>query len=608
MIKIPNGSLKETGNANRAGIMMIGLIAVFCFSFTKGNNFAPDRNPHVSAYEKTEVKLTALNSMERIGLNQAPFGKSNVVIKGAKNEVVSFQVVVTAVGGNVQVIRAECSDLTGNSGRIEKENTTLYREEYVMVRESSPRAKLPPGLYPDPLVPLINPYAEESQKFPERGGKPVNGIPFTVWKGQNQPVWIDVSIPKTAGPGIYKGVLTFYIDNPPLQWGPDKEPLLSKSVSIPITLTVWNFTLPDGPTHSNSFGGVEGITRLFDVKPGSGEYRELEMRYCRMMAANRINPPVPASLLPEMNEDGSLKIIPERTQALKRFIEDLHVTDFSVPNEPMEDMTTANRQKAIRYYRELYQYLKDNGWDKRAYLYMLDEPNTKESYETIVALGAMIHEAAPQLRRLVVEQPYTQDPSWPDIDPSVDIWCPLWSFIDRGVINEKLAHGDEVWSYTALSQRSPTYHPHYDQVKNYDPPYWDIDNPLSSYRIPTWLNWQYKISGLLYWTTMARSVKDPWVLPVYIGSGRVYNGEGWLIYPGTACDVKGPVASVRLKNIRDGMQDYEYFAILKKLAGNDAATKFVSKIAPNWWSVNFNSGTILSVREEIANEIIRLQK
>jgi hypothetical protein len=45
---------------------------------------------------------------------------------------------------------------------------------------------------------------------------------------------------------------------------------------------------------------------------------------------------------------------------------------------------------------------------------------------------------------------YLQDPSWPDIDLAVDIWCPLWSFIDRETINDKLAAGDEVWSYTAL--------------------------------------------------------------------------------------------------------------------------------------------------------------
>jgi hypothetical protein len=57
----------------------------------------------------------------------------------------------------------------------------------------------------------------------------------------------------------------------------------------------------------------------------------------------------------------------------------------------------------------------------------------------------LVHEAAPQLRCLVVEQPYKQD-------PAVDIWCPLFAFIDRPSIEERLAHGDEVWSYTALAQ------------------------------------------------------------------------------------------------------------------------------------------------------------
>ena len=86
---------------------------------------------------------------------------------------------------------------------------------------------------------------------------------------------------------------------------------------------------------------------------------------------------------------------------------------------------------------------------------MLDEPNLKENYQTVLDLGAVAHEAAPEIRCLVVEQTYKQDPSWPDIDPAVDIWCPLWAFIDSASIDSKLKHGDEVWSYTALSQRAP---------------------------------------------------------------------------------------------------------------------------------------------------------
>jgi hypothetical protein len=98
----------------------------------------------------------------------------------------------------------------------------------------------------------------------------------------------------------------------------------------------------------------------------------------------------------------------------------------------------------------------------------------------------------------------------------------LWSFIDRKTINEKIAGGDEVWSYTALVQRSPRYHPEYENVKDLDPPYWHIDRPLTVYRVPTWINYQYGITGLLYWSTVT-TVIEPWWNPAF-AHPRHYNG------------------------------------------------------------------------------------
>jgi hypothetical protein len=43
-----------------------------------------------------------------------------------------------------------------------------------------------------------------------------------------------------------------------------------------------------------------------------------------------------------------------------------------------------------------------------------------------------------------------------------------------------------------------------------------------------------------------------------------YNGEGCLVYPGAAVGVDGPVAGLRLKAIRDSIEDYEYLAILER--------------------------------------------
>ena len=568
-----------------------------------------------SAAEK-RIALTALSSMERIAQNQKPYGAGKVEIKSAKNEVESFQVVVAALKENIKVTKAEMSDLVGDNGaKIGKNNIRLFREEYVRVRRSTSRAELPPGLYTDPLVPFINPLTGEpieprrQVRKVDRWGHPtttigyeIYGVPFEVFKGQNQPIWFDVHVPKDVPAGVYHGKFKVTAAG-------------GISEQIPVALTVWDFTLPDGPTHRNHFGGFRNISHYFDVKRDSEQFRAIEMRYCQSMAEHRLNPPIPRHLLPQVNKDGSLNIIPERHNALRRFVDKFHLTDFEIPRAPFvslpvsaskpdyKTISPANSQKAKRYYRQYYDYLKKNSWEKHAYIYLWDEPNLRENYEQVIVLGRLVHEAVPQLRCLIVEQTYPHDSSWPDVDPAIDIWCPLWAFIDRKTISEKIAHGDEVFSYTALVQRAPRYHPEHEKVKALDPPYWHIDRPLIMYRVPAWINRQYGITGLLYWTTITR-VLDPWGNPAFSHYGRHFNGGGFLLYPGLPCGIDGPVSSMRLKNLRDGMEDYEYFVILEKLKGSDAVKKIVDTIAPNWWNFSKEPREFRAAREKIAQQIM----
>jgi hypothetical protein len=558
--------------------------------------------------------LTVLNAMERIGQHQAPFGQPAAELCAARNEVESFQVVVAAQQGNLRVTAVTISDLIGPGGaRISKDCAQIFREEYVRVRQSTAAAELPPGLYPDALVPLVNPVTgqpiEPLASRQRRWGEPhvitgydMYAVPFEVWQGQNQALWIDVRVPADARPGVYRGTLRVVVSGSP-------------AAQVPVSLTVWDFTLPDGPTHHNHFGNFRNIVRWFNVKCDSEAYRQIEARYCQAMAEHRLNPPTPSHLLPEVKPDGSLAVDPQRHAALKRFLAEHHVTDIEIPRAPFVSLPSsterpdykavnpAAREKAQRYYRQYYDYLKQNGWDKLAYVYLLDEPNLKENYEQVLVLGQIAHEAAPRLPLLVVEQTYKQDPTWPDIDPAVDIWCPLWGFIDRESIAQKLAHGDQVWSYTALVQRAPRYHPQYAQLKDKHPPYWHIDRPLLVYRVPTWINRQYGITGLLYWSTVT-TVIEPWMNPAF-AHPRHYNGGGYLFYPGTPCGIDGPVASMRLKNIRDGMEDYEYFALLEKRAGAAAVQKIVDRVAPNWWDYARDPATILAARRALAEQILR---
>lgn len=169
-------------------------------------------------------------------------------------------------------------------------------------------------------------------------------LPFDVWKGQNQPIWVDVYIPRDTPAGEYTGEFIVTLDDYPQPHSSDIDRIKTKKISLPVKLTVWDFTLPDGPSHRNHFGSVNRqIPRLFNTETDSERAREIELRYCRMMADHRINPPVPASLLPEINTDGSLKTDPLRHEALTKYIRDFHVTDFEIPRAVFPEMTTTNR-------------------------------------------------------------------------------------------------------------------------------------------------------------------------------------------------------------------------------------------------------------------------
>ena len=316
--------------------------------------------------DNREARLTVIGSMERILQDQPLFGSDHAYIESAGNEVESFQVVVGAIGKNLRVTSASMSDLNGEKGRIGSDNVTLFREEYARVRRSSPRAQLPPGLYPDPLVPFINPQTgkqiEPFNEYREKWGEPfiksgyeMYGLPFDVWKGQNQPLWVDIYVPEGTPGGDYNGTLTVTFENAPDQYGPGNDSITPGDLSVPVTVRVWDFALPAGPSHRNHFGHVAWlIPRVFGADANSQRAHDIELNYCRMMAGHRINPPIPSDYLPEVNPDGTLRIMPERHEKLRNFINDLHVTDFQIPNAPFRDVTGSGRKKAMNYYRDFY--------------------------------------------------------------------------------------------------------------------------------------------------------------------------------------------------------------------------------------------------------------
>jgi hypothetical protein len=306
--------------------------------------------------------------------------------------------------------------------------------------------------------------------------------------------------------------------------------------------------------------------------------------------------------LPKAGDDGAISVDDATDDALSAFVEKYHVTNVDVPRAPFGDILGANRAKALAFYRSWYEYVAKKGWAARSYLYMLDEPNTPEQYDEVRALGALVHEAAPELRCLVVEQTYTHDPAWGTLDEAIDIWCPLFGFVDGAGIARVKADGDDVWSYTALTQSAPPYHPEYETVKGDNPPYWELDFPVTAYRVAPWLNRRYGITGLLYWSVVYWGSPDrnPWHDP---GFRIRWNGEGALLYPGKEVGIDGPIASIRLKNLRDGMEDYEYFALLETRGGTESVEAAVHEAVPTWGTWKQGPEVLPSLRARLAEAL-----
>jgi hypothetical protein len=156
----------------------------------------------------------------------------------------------------------------------------------------------------------------------------------------------------------------------------------------------------------------------------------------------------------------------------------------------------------------------------------------------------MIHAADPELKNLVVLQSapnVSQLGKW--LEP-MDIVCVRNVTFDALQAEELRKLGKEVWLY--VSGPSPPY------------PTLAIDYPAMAYRVLPWMCWKFRVSGLLYWCVNYWTT-NPYLDPMNTPWGQ--NGNGALYYPGP----DGPVSSIRLEVLRDGMEDYEYLALLDAL-------------------------------------------
>ena len=83
-----------------------------------------------------------------------------------------------------------------------------------------------------------------------------------------------------------------------------------------------------------------------------------------------------------------------------------------------------------------------------------------------------------------------------------------------------------------------------------------------------------------------------------------------MFYPGTVDKIGGqrptPIASIRLKLIRDGMEDYEYLFSLQQAGDGELAEQIAHTFIQNPLTFNNDPAALYAARERLGAELHRL--
>jgi Domain of unknown function (DUF4091) len=471
-------------------------------------------------------------SLERVGPKDASRSPERPPhLFAARAEWESFQVIVHA-NATLTNVSFSFSDLAGPLGAvIPKSSLSLYRESYIFVTSSpdwrGTNRPLGSGWYPDGLIPFAP------------------GETLTVSPDQNQPIWVDLFVPADATPGSYTGSLRIKSDQ-------------GRS-AIPISLKVWNFTLPAQPSLKSSVS-------LHGAQTMQTQVQELLLQHKLMPAV--VNPTDSANLSSQFGLS---------TAGLLFWSND----DAKACTMASPPAVSALRKSLSAYPPSV-----------TTYVYVADEiGRCTNLFGTIKQWALALHEAGSKSLLTIVPQPGLYSDGGTSGKSAVDFWVMLPSqyVASLAQIPEVINLGNEIWSYTALVQDSYS-------------PKWLVDFSPLNFRITGFIAEPLGVTGILYWSADHWN-SDPWHDLSFTSDGENYPGEGQLIYPGLPVGVSGALPSIRLKWLRDGVEDYEYVEILKGLGRGPWALQTASRAAKDWTNWTQDPATLESVREQLGAEI-----
>jgi len=508
-------------------------------------------------------------------------GRDAIELRALRGECESAQVAIAA--GEMALTVAGAA-LRGSLG--EGVSLRVYREGIVRLElPSGPEGHA--GSWPDPLVPERDAWDGERR----------NAFPFDVPARENRVVLVDICVDGGAKPGTR--LATFEVRS-----------ATATLRAIPLRVRIERAGIPATASLPTSFGFSSRRAALGHLgrQATQAELERIDRRYREALLSRRISvhggtmdPP------PFRREKGRLAIdFTAYDRELGPFLGGAGARATTAELRTHPALRTDDER--IRYWKAIAAHHREKGWKAILFDYGKDEPS-RADLPGVASRARLVKRADASIRTLVTA---SLDPS---LVGAVDVWAPnlncLWiksragEFCPWRASRESYdplrAKGAMLWWYQSCSSHgcgdADAASPGAPQASKQDAamdgyfrgwPTYVIDAPGTRARIMGWLAFAHGIEGELYWDTVQAyapkgAPRNPWDGASLHAFGG--NGDGTLLYPGTPARIGGtthvPVESLRLLQIRDGLEDYE---LLKLVAAggrrSEVARRAVLELAP----------------------------
>ena len=500
----------------------------------------------------SDLAYTFARSTQKIQPGELLGRMKAIHITMGKSEREGFQFILRGRGGNALQYCIELSDVANENGAVIP--VSMFKEHYVYAGAGKDA-----GTYPDALVP----YPINQNRLEITADRRNQGYYFELRTGEDTPA------------GIYTGKITIcQRQERDYVWETTRTLLEAE-----FTVEVLDVTFP-AAAYNDTAVGVSFSGQFFalnGVEQGTPEAEALYQQYYDYLLDHKIS----AYSLP-------YDILDERADA---YMSDPRVKGFQIPY-PRED------DAQLQAY---YQKVQSNPeWARKGYFYPIDEPGTAamiDSYnaitERLAALCPGYHMVTPFFTWKFSDGGTGYD-NLAIQDGRSDIICPISNLFDSRGFPEAVQKrvndgGDRAWWYVCCG---PT--------GNYCNMF--IHKQGTRHRLLFWQQYQQNLTGLLYWSSVYWEKANPWFSAVTWNSWEAC-GDGSWFYPGPGAGLNEPVPSLRLKNIADGLEDYDLLRMAEERFGRDYCLEKADQLSRSLTSYTKDPAKIESVRVSILRDL-----